>query len=161
MSRPGGSSGILERMCDAVPAGAGIEDVAAGLADLVRRESGRRWVGVYRVGGGEVVNLAWSGPAAPAHPSFPSGQGLTGAALASRDTVCSNDAAADPRCLTNQPTTGSGLVVPVIIAGEVVGTLDVEDPQTSAFGATDEAFFEEIATALSPLYRRAGSEAGR
>ena len=159
LTSPTASRRIVERVRDFVSAATRIEDVAAGLADLIRRESGRRWVGIYRVGGGEVVNLAWSGPAAPAHPRFPVGQGLTGVAIASRATVCSNDVAADPRYLTNQTTTGSELIVPVIFAGEVVGTLDAEDPETNAFGAVDKVFFEEIAAALSPLYRRAGSVA--
>ena len=39
--------------------------------------TGRRWVGVYEVTPTEVVNLAWSGPAPPAHPTFPAAQGLT------------------------------------------------------------------------------------
>jgi hypothetical protein len=42
-----------------------MEERAQRIADLVRAETGRRWVGVYRIRSGEVVNLAWSGPAPP------------------------------------------------------------------------------------------------
>jgi L-methionine (R)-S-oxide reductase len=122
-----------------------IDDVATELAESIRRESGRRWVGIYRVKDGFVVNLAWSGPAAPAHPMFPIGEGLTGAAIAERAPVCSNDVANDPRYLTNQATTGSELIVPVLLDGDVVGTVDVEEPQVEAFTREDEARFEEIA----------------
>ena len=134
-----------------------IEDVAVELADAIRRESGRRWVGIYRVTDGFVINVAWSGPAAPAHPTFPSSQGLTGAAIAERATVCSNDVANDSRYLANQATTGSELIVPVILQGDVVGTVDVEEPNLGAFSSEDEARFAEIAAALSPLYRRGDS----
>jgi GAF domain-containing protein len=100
----------------------------------------------------EVRNLAWSGPEAPAHPVFPIEQGLTGAAIRSRSTVLSNDVADDPRYLTNQQSTGSELIVPVLLGETVVGTLDVEDPATDAFDEEDQALFEALATALTALY---------
>jgi hypothetical protein len=34
------------------------EQGALRIAELVRTHTGRRWVGVYRIDGGEVVNLA-------------------------------------------------------------------------------------------------------
>lgn len=34
-------------------------------------------MGIYSVNGGVVANETWSGPAAPAHPTFPVTQGLT------------------------------------------------------------------------------------
>jgi putative methionine-R-sulfoxide reductase with GAF domain len=142
----------VERVRDATARAMRIEDVAWELADLIRHASGRRWVGIYRVTNALVVNLAWSGPGAPAHPTFPIGRGLTGAAIAGRATVCSNNVAADPRYLTNQATTGSELIVPVLLDDEVVGTLDVEEPEANAFGPEDETQFEEIAAVLSPLY---------
>jgi GAF domain-containing protein len=137
----------------AAEAGGSIEEAAAGIAALIRTTSGRRWVGIYRVTAGEVVNLAWSGPAPPAHPTFPVGQGLTGDAIRGRATVCCNDVNRDPRYLTNQPTTGSELIVPVMRGGEVVGTLDVEDARPNAFTAADQRRFDSVAAALRPLYR--------
>jgi putative methionine-R-sulfoxide reductase with GAF domain len=122
-------------------------------AELIRARTCRRWVGIYRVTTDEVKNLAWSGPAAPAHPNFPIDRGLTGAAIRSRTTVLSNDVANDPRYLTNQESTGSELIVPVLRDGRVVGTLDIEDARTNAFNKDDQAFFEELATAVSDLYR--------
>jgi len=130
-----------------------IDEAASELAELIRAGSGRRWVGIYRLAASEVVNLAWSGPAPPAHPRFPIGRGLTGAAIAARAAVCSNDVSGDPRYLTNQPTTGSELIVPILRDGDVVGTLDVEEAHPNAFAAGDERPFEAIAEALSPLYR--------
>jgi putative methionine-R-sulfoxide reductase with GAF domain len=146
--------GSLEDIRKAAEAATAIGDAAEDLVRLIRAAGRRRWVGIYRVTADEVVNLAWSGPAPPAHPRFPSDRGLTGAAIATRTTVCSNDVANDSRYLTNQPTTGSELIVPILLDGTVVGTLDVEDGHTGAFTAADEALFEEIAGWLSALYDR-------
>jgi GAF domain-containing protein len=128
------------------------DERAARTAELIRTRTGRRWVGIYRVTGTEVRNLAWSGPEAPAHPNFPIEQGLTGTAIRSRSTVRSNDVASDSRYLTNQESTGSEMIVPVLLGGTVVGTLDIEDPATDAFDEKDQAFFEDLAAALAGLY---------
>jgi L-methionine (R)-S-oxide reductase len=125
---------------------------AQRIADVVREWSGRRWVGVYAVEDAFVRNLAWSGPEAPAHPVFPVTSGLTGAAIASRRTVISNDVASDPRYLTALESTGSEMIIPVVIRGQVIGTIDVEDERTDAFGRDDQALFEQVAEALTPLY---------
>jgi L-methionine (R)-S-oxide reductase len=121
-------------------------------AELIRARTGRRWVGIYSVTSDEVRNLAWSGPAAPAYPNFPIDRGLTGAAVRSGATILSNDVAIDPRYLTNQASTGSELIVPVLLNGRVVGTLDIEDEKTNAFNKGDQALFEELGSALSNLY---------
>jgi L-methionine (R)-S-oxide reductase len=131
---------------------AAAEERASRAAELIRGRTGRRWVGVYRVTSSEVRNLAWSGPAAPAYPSFPIERGLTGAAVRSRRTVVANDVASDPRYLTNQESTGSELIVPVLADGTVVGTLDIEDAATDAFDEEDQALFESLAAALTGLY---------
>ena len=129
------------------------EQRAQRIADVVRRRTGRRWVGIYRVDAEEVANLAWSGPAAPAYPRFPVGQGLTGATIESAATVVSNDVANDRRYLTALESTGSELIVPILVGGRVVGTLDVEDEERDAFDREDQALFEQLAGALTSLYQ--------
>jgi putative methionine-R-sulfoxide reductase with GAF domain len=125
---------------------------AQRIADVVRAATGRRWVGVYEVTPTEVVNLAWSGPAPPAHPRFPIGRGLTGAAIATRKTVVANDVARDPRYLTALASTGSELIVPVILGERIVGTLDVEDERTDAFSDDDRQLFERVVGEMGSLY---------
>ena len=125
---------------------------ARRLADLIRPRTGFRWVGIYRVTTDDVRNLAWSGPGPPAHPVFPRDRGLTGVAIRSRSIIVSNDVSQDPRYLTNQDSTGSELIVPIVLEGEVVGTLDVEDAATDAFAEHDQAHFEDVAEALADLY---------
>src|ERR687885_1431279 len=78
---------------------------AASVADIIRDAGHYRWVGLYDVGDQEIVNLAWSGAGAPAHPRFSRFRGLSGAAVASAMTVVSNDVAHDPRYLTAFPDT--------------------------------------------------------
>jgi L-methionine (R)-S-oxide reductase len=128
------------------------EQRARRIADLVRTATGRRWVGVYEITPTEVVNLGWSGPAPPAHPRFPVERGLTGAAIRERETVVSNDVARDPRYLTALASTGSEMIVPVIVGERVVGTLDVEDERTGAFSEADRRQFERLAGEIGPLY---------
>ena len=129
-----------------------VEERAKRITDLVRTLTRRRWVGVYRVASDEVVNLAWSGPAPPAYPRFRATSGLTGAAIAFGSSVVSNDVAGDPRYLTALESTGSELIVPVLLDKRVVGTLDVEDERTGAFDADDQKLFEQLAQALTALF---------
>jgi putative methionine-R-sulfoxide reductase with GAF domain len=144
-------------LAEAVRAEAGAaglpERRAQRVAELIRIRTRRRWVGIYRVEGDEVANLAWSGPAPPAHPRFPIDRGLTGAAIESGRSVLSNDVANDPRYLTALGSTGSELIVPVLVDGRVVGTLDVEDERTDAFDEDDRVLFEQLAEMLRGLYR--------
>lgn len=125
---------------------------ALAAATVVRDRTAARWVGIYSVRDGLVVNEAWSGPAAPAHPTFAVTQGLTGHAVASGRVAVSNDVAHDPRYLTNQTDTGSELIVPVIRAGAVVGTLDVERDVVAGFDGDSIAAYERLAALLQPLW---------
>jgi GAF domain-containing protein len=143
---------LIERVRPEVVGAGPAKARAERVAELIRAGTSRRWVGIYRVAGDEVRNLAWSGPAAPAHPNFPISQGLTGAAIASRASVLSNDVANDSRYLTNQDTTGSELIVPVLDGDAVIGTLDIEDARIGAFTENDQAQFEALASALGELF---------
>src|SRR4029077_82937 len=86
-----------------------------GIAEVLKRSSSYRWVGLYDVdhAAGTVTNIVWSGPGAPEYPKFPITKGLTGAAISSRKTVNVGDVAADPRYLTAFGTTRSEIIVPV------------------------------------------------
>jgi putative methionine-R-sulfoxide reductase with GAF domain len=123
-------------------------------ADLIRTATSARWVGIYTVADGQVTNEAWSGPAAPAYPSFAVSEGLTSYAIADRAPVVSDDVAADPRYLTNQDDSGSELIVPVLGEGDrsVIGTLDIESEARNAFDEAGVRDFETIARQLRPLW---------
>jgi len=143
---------VLARL-GTVAAGKGSrQERAARAADLVRQASGARWVGIYSVTGAVVACDAWSGPGAPAHPSFAVTVGLTAHAIRAGVLAVSNDVARDPRYLANQEDSGSELIVPVWAGGRVAGTLDVESDRTGAFTGSDIVDCERMAGALRPLW---------
>jgi putative methionine-R-sulfoxide reductase with GAF domain len=107
-------------------------------AEIVRAARGYRWVGVYDVGDEEFELIGHTGVQAPAFVRFPLGDGLSGEAVRTRETVV-----------------GSGareMVVPILGAesGIAIGTLDVEGDR--AFDDEDRGFVERCTLALVPLF---------
>ena len=143
---------FLQRVATAAGGPRAKSERATELAELIRTAMSARWVGIYTVAGEQVVNDAWSGPGAPAHPTFPATQGLTSHAITTRSTVVSNDVASDPRYLANQDDSGSELIVPVLLDDRVVGTLDVESDRINAFSEREVGGFERIAAVMQPLW---------
>jgi L-methionine (R)-S-oxide reductase len=127
---------------------------AGRAADAIRQATHARWVGIYTVVDNVVTNEAWSGPGAPAHPSFPVTEGLTAHAVRTGSVALSNDVARDPRYLTNQEDSGSELIVPILVDGGVVGTLDVESDGIGSFDGAAVVRYENLAAALRPLWHR-------
>lgn len=127
---------------------------ARALATAIREARGYRWVGIYDVerAAGQVVILAWDGPSAPAFPTFPIGSGLTWRAIATAATVNAGDVTEDAAYLDALSGTRSEIIVPVLWAGEVVGTIDVESPLKDAFDAAEQRFLESCAAAIAPLW---------
>jgi putative methionine-R-sulfoxide reductase with GAF domain len=107
--------------------------------------------GLYEIDerAGEVINLAWNGPAAPEYPRFPIGKGLTRAAIRERRVINVGDVISDPRYLTAFGSTRSEITVPILDAGrgKVVGTIDVEFDQEA------EKVLVASAEAVAPLWR--------
>jgi GAF domain-containing protein len=54
--------------------------------------------------------------------------------------------------LTALVSTGSEMIVPIVVGDRVVGTLDVEDESTDAFSDEDRRLFEHVAGEMGPLY---------
>jgi len=127
---------------------------AKRLAELIRKLGDYRWVGVYDVGAENVSIIAWSGPGAPEHPTFPVSKGLTGAAIHEKRAIVVGDVRNDPRYLTAFGSTLSEIVVPVFAPGEqrVIGTVDVESEQANAFSSRDRQLIEQCAEAALPLW---------
>jgi len=138
---------------DVIVTGSGSRAERAGrAADLVRRATDARWVGIYTVTGTVVTCEGWSGPGAPAHPSFAATNGLTAHAIRAGAAALSNDVSRDPRYLANQEDSGSELIVPVMADGRAAGTLDVESDRAGAFGGSSILEYERLADALRPLW---------
>ena len=133
----------------------GREEKAARVAEAIRRAGGYRWVGIYEVMEDEIANVAFDGPGAPVYPRFPITQGLSGAAVASGETVFAGDVAEDPRYLTAFGSTQSEIIVPVVEGAKrkVVGTLDVESEEKDAFSEADRSALERCAVAVAGLFK--------
>jgi putative methionine-R-sulfoxide reductase with GAF domain len=105
---------LLAEISRVIDSNNGRDEKAARVAEVIRRAGDYRWVGVYEVTEDEIVNVAFSGPGPPVHPRFPITQGLSGAAVASGETVVAGDVAEDPRYLTAFGSTQSEIIVPVV-----------------------------------------------
>jgi L-methionine (R)-S-oxide reductase len=145
---------LLEEVCRAADGSGDRARKAALIAGAIRRVGSYRWVGLYEVTEGEIANLAFDGPGAPAYPRFPVTEGLSGAAVASGETVVVGDVSEDPRYLTAFGGTRSEIVVPILdCAGQkVVGTIDVESEEEDAFSEADRCALERCAAAVVALF---------
>lgn len=133
---------------------AALQEVAAA----IRGSGNYRWVGLYDVdhAAGLVKNVTWNGPGAPEYPTFPLSKGLTGAAIGQKQTINAGDVLADSRYLTAFGSTRSEIIVPVFDeqGATVVGTIDVESEQPSAFNQDVQDLLEACSVAIRPLWRR-------
>lgn len=129
---------------------------AQAIADHIRASGNFRWVGLYDVDAKQslVINIVWSGPAAPAFPIFPITKGLTSRALAQKQTINIGDVSSDADYLTALGSTRSEIIILIIDEESqiVVGTLDVESEHTNAFTPEIQSFLEGCAKAIRPLW---------
>jgi len=132
---------------------AGREEKGRAAAEWIRAERGYGWVGIYDVTADTIAAFAWTGGRAPAFPTFPRKQGLSGAAVEEGKPLIVQDVREDPRYLTTFGGTRSEAIFPVRSPkGEIVGTLDVESDRVGAFEPDDRTFLEECAVLLAVLW---------
>ena len=109
------------------------------------------WVGIYMRRAEELVLTAWDGPEATQHVRIPVGQGICGLAARTGETVIVGDVNADSRYLDCFPQTRSEIVVPIYAQDEVIGEIDIDSDQASAFSDDDRQVLERIAAILGGL----------
>ena len=130
---------------------------AQSIADQIRTTGKFRWVGLYDVNHNQaqVINIVWSGPAAPAFPTFPITKGLTSRAITQKQTINVGDVAADNDYLIALSSTRSEIIIPILDekSQDVTGTLDVESEHPNAFPPEMQTFLEECAKAIRPLWQ--------
>ena len=105
------------------------------------------WVGFYMLDPQDASVLVL-GPyhGAPTdHVRIPVSEGICGAAVAQGETVVVDDVSADPRYLSCSIETKSEIVVPIRVRGQIVGEIDIDSHDLSAFGPEDRTFLEECA----------------
>lgn len=106
------------------------------------------WVGVYVIAGGKAVRQAFRGPVPPCH-SFELGKGNVGTAGQTGITKVIPDVNKDPVYSVCFAQTKSEIVVPIKIAGRVLGVIDVESDRQNAFGGSDRVLLKQVAERLA------------
>jgi len=138
----------LVAAADALTAGepdavANMANVAALLWQLVPELN---WAGFYRAIGDELVLGPFCGK--PACIRIPFGQGVCGAAAASRQSQLVGDVNAFPGHIACDAASRSELVVPVLRQGAVVAVIDLDAPRPARFDREDQEGIEGLAALL-------------
>jgi L-methionine (R)-S-oxide reductase len=109
------------------------------------------WVGIYLMGANDVLRLGpYRGEPSP-HTEISLDKGICGSAAREKKTIIVDDVNSDPAYLACSPETRSEMVVPIISGDRVVGEIDIDSDQPSAFSESDREVLEAIATRLAEL----------
>ena len=109
------------------------------------------WVGIYLLDDNNLLRLGpFRGEPSP-HIAIPIGEGICGAAAASKETIIVEDVNADPRYLACSLKTKSEIVVPIKKGERVFGEIDIDSDIRAAFGLNDQKLLEEIARGLAEI----------
>jgi GAF domain-containing protein len=151
MTAPADLHRRVEQQVRAAVHGAASRDAALAAAVRLLKEQvpDYTWVGIYVLGGDELVLGPFLGKPSP-HTRIPVGRGICGAAAAEKATIVVDDVNADPRYLACSLETRSEIVVPIMDGAEVRGEIDVDSDRPSAFGDEDRRMLEGIAAELAP-----------
>ncbi|HEY1143211.1 MAG TPA: GAF domain-containing protein [Sphingomicrobium sp.] len=95
------------------------------------------WAGFYRNVGGELVVGPFQGRPACIRIAF--GDGVCGAAAATRQVQRVENVHAFPGHIACDAASASELVVPIVRDGELIAVLDLDSPSRARFTAEDEA----------------------
>jgi GAF domain-containing protein len=125
----------------------GIANMANAAALIWETLPDLNWAGFYRNVGGELVLGPFQGR--PACIRIPFGQGVCGAAAATRQVQRVDDVHAFPGHIACDSASNSELVVPVVRDGELLAVLDLDSPNHARFDAEDEAGCVRLATILA------------
>lgn len=159
--------GILNDVGSQIAAILDLEHVFNRVTTLVQENFGYHHVGLFTLDH-VTDSLVMQARAGAFDPLFPSqhllkvGQGMVGWVGKYSKTRLANDVSAEPQYVNLYPDlipTQSELSVPIRLAGEVVGVLDIQSPELNAFDDSDvmvmETLADQVAVAIanSRLYQ--------
>jgi GAF domain-containing protein len=100
------------------------------------------WLGIYVKRGDELVLGPFQGK--PACVRIAIGSGVCGTAAASKETQRIADVHAFPGHIVCDVDSRSEIVVPLQVAGELVGVLDIDSPTLNRFDINDQQGIESL-----------------
>lgn len=123
----------------------GEEDLIANLANItaaLKEQFGWFWVGFYLVKKDELVLGPFQGPVACTR--IKKGRGVCGTSWAEAKTLIVPDVEKFPGHIACSSVSKSEIVLPIMLAGTVIGVLDVDSEHLDYFDATDAEYLEKI-----------------
>ena len=118
----------------------------ANVAALLHETFGWWWTGFYRVDGESLVLGPFHSPVACTR--IPYGRGVCGTAWKRRETIVVPDVEQFPGHIACSSLSRSEIVVPIFKGDAVVGVLDIDSKELSAFDRTDAFWLEKIVALL-------------
>jgi L-methionine (R)-S-oxide reductase len=118
----------------------------ANVAALLHETFEWWWTGFYRVDGESLVLGPFQGPVACTR--IPFGHGVCGTAWERRETIIVPDVEQFPGHIACSSLSRSEIVVPIFKDDAVVGVLDIDSKELSAFDQTDAIWLEKIVALL-------------
>ncbi|MBT8077108.1 MAG: GAF domain-containing protein [Gammaproteobacteria bacterium] len=100
------------------------------------------WLGVYVLRGDELVLGPFQGK--PACVRIPLGKGVCGSAAAQATTLRVDNVHDFDGHIACDPASRSELVVPLVVAGAVLGVLDIDSPTPGRFSGLDQSGVESL-----------------
>ena len=104
------------------------------------------WLGIYVLRGDELVLGPFQGK--PACVRIPVGNGVCGAAAATRQTQRVPDVHAFPGHIVCDADSRSEIVVPLIVDDRLIGVLDIDSPSLDRFSEADQEGIESLCHAF-------------
>ena len=104
------------------------------------------WAGFYWMKGGELVLGPFQGK--PACVRIAVGKGVCGTAARDRKPIVVKDVHEFPGHIACDSASNSEVVVPIIVAGRVIGVLDLDSPSRNRFGEADARGLEAVVEAF-------------
>jgi len=101
------------------------------------------WAGFYFLEGDELIVGPFQGK--PACVRIPMGKGVCGTSAATRTTQRVEDVHAFEGHIACDPASRSEIVVPLLLADQLIGVLDIDSPSPGRFGTGDQRGLERLA----------------
>lgn len=125
-----------------------LANLANAAAAIYQHVPGLNWAGFYLMRGSELVLGPFQGR--PACIRIAVGRGVCGAAVATKRTQVVPDVSAFPGHIACDARSRSEIVVPIVVAEQVVGVLDLDSEHLRNFDIEDRRALETIVNDLIP-----------